>query len=231
MRAADDALLFKTMIRGMARKHGLYATFLAKPYPEHSGSGAHVHFSVLDQDGNNIFDDGGPEGTDALRAAIAGCVEGLKELSLLLTPHGVSFDRLVEGAYAPTGLCWGYENRSVALRIPGGSPKARRIEHRVAGADVCPYLMLTGILGAALEGMDQNMTPPPPISGSAFDADLPMIPSNWDAAISAFESSSLARQIFDPVLHDAIVRTKRQEQRITENLDQTQKILMYLERV
>ncbi|MDP4990506.1 MAG: glutamine synthetase, partial [Marivita lacus] len=130
-------------------RHGFAASFMAKPYPDYSGSGMHTHFSVLDEQGNNVFDDGGPRGTDMLHHAIAGCLNGMYDSTLLFAPHWNSFDRLVPGAHAPTGIAWAYENRTAAIRVPSGSASARRIEHRVAGGDVNPYLTLAAILGAA----------------------------------------------------------------------------------
>ncbi len=98
---------------------------------------------------------------------------------------------MVPDAHAPTGICWAYENRTAAIRVPGGSPKARRIEHRVAGGDVNPYLMLAAVLGAALIGIEDDMAPPPPITGNAYDQDLPQMPGDWAEAIDAFEQSPL----------------------------------------
>ena len=140
LRAADDAWLFKMLVKGLARRHGFAASFMAKPYEDYPGSGLHTHFSVLDENGRNIFDDGGRRGTDALRHAVAGASRRCTTATLIFAPHLNSYDRLVPGAHAPTGICWAYENRTSAIRIPSGNPKARRIEHRVAGGDVNPYL-------------------------------------------------------------------------------------------
>lgn len=122
LRAADDAWLFKLLTRGLARRHGFAASFMAKPYEEYSGNGMHVHFSVLDAQGRNIFDDGGPKGSPALHHAIAGCLNGMAGSTLVFAPHHNSYDRLVPGAHAPTGIGWAYENRTVAIRVPGGAP-------------------------------------------------------------------------------------------------------------
>ena len=106
LRAADDAWLFKMLVRGLARRHGFAASFMAKPYEDYPGSGMHTHFSVLDEDGNNVFDDGGPKGTDTLRHAVAGCLNAMQDSALVFAPHLNSYDRLVPDAHAPTGLCW-----------------------------------------------------------------------------------------------------------------------------
>lgn len=217
LRAADDAWLFKALIKGMARKFGMAGTFMSKPLQDEAGSGMHVHFSVMDRQGKNIFDNGGPEGTPFLHNAVAGCLEALPASTLVFAPHGPSYDRFVEGSHAPTGACWAYENRTAALRIPGGAPAARRIEHRVAGGDNNPYLALAAILGAALIGIEDGMIAPPPISGNAYDLDLPQLKFDWTTAIETFETDEMIARIFPEALVKNYVLTKRQEQeRLTE---------------
>lgn len=212
LQAADNAWLFKSLVRGLARKHGMAATFMAKPYKDDSGNGMHVHFSVLDAQGDNIFDNGAADGSDLLRNAVAGCLAAMPASTLIFAPHGNSYDRLVDGAHAPTAAAWGYENRTVAIRIPGGPNAARRIEHRTAGGDINPYLLLSAVLGAAMIGIEDAMQPPEPISGNAYDtADLPVLMPDWTSAVDAFASDPLIARIFDPLLIDCLSRTKRQE--------------------
>ncbi|MGB2201734.1 MAG: glutamine synthetase family protein [Pseudooceanicola atlanticus] len=213
MRAADNAWLFKALIRGMARKHGMAGTFMSKPLPDESGTGMHVHFSVLDAAGNNIFDNGGPEGTALMKHAVAGCLEAMPASTLIFAPHGPSYDRFVPGAHAPVGACWAYENRTAALRIPGGSSKARRIEHRVAGGDINPYLALAAILGAAITGIEDARKPPAPISGNAYDMELPRLRPDWASAIDTFETDPTIARIFPELLIRNLALTKRQEMR------------------
>ena len=132
--------------------------------------------------------------------------------SLIFAPHGNSYDRLVPGAHAPTGACWAYENRTAAIRIPGGAPVARRIEHRVAGGDINPYLMLSVVLGAALVGIEDSLTPPAPISGNAYKIEgLPQLASDWSAAVSAFETDPMIARILSADLIRFMAMTKRQE--------------------
>ncbi|MEM9636360.1 MAG: glutamine synthetase family protein [Pseudomonadota bacterium] len=231
LRAADDAWLFKMLVKGMARKHGFAASFMAKPYEDYSGSGLHVHFSVLDAEGNNVFDDGGPEGTDTLRHAVAGCLEAMPGSALVFAPHANSFDRMVPGAHAPTGVSWAYENRTSAIRIPSGAPAARRIEHRVAGGDVNPYLMLAAVLGAAISGIEDAATPPAPITGNAYTADLPQIPNTWKSAIDTFEASPQMARIFAPDLIRNLVLTKRQELHHMQELSPAEQVAIYLDTV
>ena len=209
--AADDAYFFKALTKGIARKHGLAATFMAKPFADDAGNGMHVHFSVVDQDGNNVFDNGGPEGTDLMRHAVGGCLAAMPPSTLIFVPHGVSYNRMVPGAHAPTGAGWAYENRTAAIRIPGGSHKARRIEHRVACGDINPYLILASILGAAMVGIEDEMDPGDPLSGNAYEIDLPQLAGAWATAIDVFEQSDINKRIFPALLIENLCNTKRQE--------------------
>ena len=231
MKAADDAWLFKLLIHGLARKHGFAASFMAKPYVEHTGTGMHTHFSILDEAGKNIFDNGGEEGTPALRHAIAGCIAAMPASMLILAPHGNSYERFTPGAHAPTGIAWAYENRTAAIRVPAGAHQARRIEHRVAGGDINPYLMLAAVLGAALVGLEDEMEAPAPITGSAYEADLPQLPTTWPDAIAAFESSELLYRILPRQLIRNFLMTKKQECQYYEELTEAERIDLYLDTV
>lgn len=231
LRAADDAWLFKLLVKGLARRHGFAASFMAKPYPDYSGSGLHTHFSVLDESGRNIFDCGGQTGTAALRHAVAGCLGAMHDSALLFAPHENSYHRLVPEAHAPTAISWGYENRTTAIRIPAGNPAARRIEHRVAGGDVNPYLMLAAILGAALSGIEDGREPPEPITGNAYAMDLPQIPTTWEGAIEAFEHSETIARFLPRELIRNLVLTKRQELHYIGELSPEERIEIYLDTV
>lgn len=231
LRAADDAWLFKMLVRGLARKHKMAASFMAKPYEDWAGNGMHTHVSLLDGTGRNIFDDGGPEGTPALHHAIGGCLAALSDLALIFAPHANSYDRLVPDNHAPVGICWAYDNRTASVRVPSGPAPARRIEHRVAGGDVNPYLFLAAVLGSALIGLEDEVAPPPPISGNAYRQTLPRIPETWAGAIHAFAGSALARRVFPPLLCDNLVRTKRQEMRYMDELDPSERLAVYLDTV
>jgi glutamine synthetase len=231
LETADNAHLFKLLVRGLARKHDFAASFMAKPYSEHSGNGLHMHFSVLDADGKNIFDDGTAKGSDLLRNAIAGCLAAMPDSTLIFAPHGNSYDRLVPEAHAPTGIAWAYENRTAAIRVPAGAPTARRIEHRVAGGDINPYTFVAAVLGAALIGMEDGMTAPEPITGNAYDCDLPQIPASWGEAIEAFDKSQILPRIFHPELLRNYAMTKRQEKLYYDELTEAERIDLYLDTV
>ncbi|SPF81039.1 glutamine synthetase family protein [Pseudoprimorskyibacter insulae] len=231
LRAADDAWLFKMLVKGIARRHGFAASFMAKPYEDYAGSGMHTHFSVLDYAGKNIFDDGTAKGTSTLMHAVGGCLEAMYDSTLIFAPHQNSYDRMVPDAHAPTGMCWGYENRTAALRIPGGNHKGRRIEHRVSGGDVNPYLTLAAILGAALNGIEDQTQPPEPIRGNSYAQDLPQIAGTWGDAITAFENSTIMPRIFPKELIRNMVLTKRQELHYMAELSATEQVEIYLDTV
>ncbi|WP_299719414.1 glutamine synthetase family protein [uncultured Tateyamaria sp.] len=231
LKAADDAWLFKMLVKGMARKHGFAASFMAKPYEDYAGSGLHMHFSVLDAEGRNVFDDGTERGSDMLRHAIQGCLAAMPGATLIFAPHANSYARFVPGAHAPTGIAWAYENRTAAIRVPSGPTAARRIEHRLAGGDVNPYLSVAAVLGAALNGIEDRQDPPAPITGNAYAQDLPRVPANWSDAIDTFEHSKEVARIFAPELVANMVLTKRQELREMAELSVEEQTEIYLDTV
>jgi glutamine synthetase len=231
MKAADDSWLFKLLVKGLARRHGFAASFMAKPYSEHSGTGMHMHFSVCDADGRNIFNDGTEAGSPLLKNAIAGCLAGMPPSALIFFPHGNSYDRLRPDAHAPTGIAWAYENRTAAIRVPAGPPTARRIEHRVAGGDINPYLLITAVLGAALAGIEDGLEAPPPVAGNAYAMDLPQLPRTWADAIRQFENSPMTGRLLPKELIRNYILTKRQEMQYFEELSEDERIDLYLDTV
>ncbi|MEX3016318.1 glutamine synthetase family protein [Gymnodinialimonas hymeniacidonis] len=231
MKAADDAWLFKILTRGLARSYGFAASFMAKPYPDYAGNGLHTHFSVLDTEGRNVFDDGTGEGSAILRHAVAGCLAAMPGSMLIFGPHASSYDRYVPEAHAPTKVAWAYENRTTALRIPSGPGAARRIEHRVAGGDINPYLFLAAVLGAALDGIERAEEPPAAITGSAYAQDLPLLPTTWTDAIDAFGKSPEIARIFTEELRANFLATKRQELHYMAELSPEEQQELYLDTV
>ncbi|MCG6884583.1 MAG: glutamine synthetase family protein [Silicimonas sp.] len=231
MKAADDTWFFKMLTRGLSHKHDMLATFMSKPFPEDSGTGLHMHFSILDAEGRNIFDDGTDRGSETLRHAVGGCLSTMRDATLIFAPHENSYRRLITGSHAPTGICWGYENRTVAVRIPDGPGNARRIEHRVAGGDTNPYLLFSVVLGAALLGIEDRIEPPAPLEGNAYEEDCPSLAPDWAEAIDRFEASDAMKRLFHPDLIDQYVRTKRQELFYVAELTDEEKHDLYLDRV
>ena len=211
LKAADDAVLFKYLIKGIAKKHGLGATFMAKPYGKQSGSGMHFHFSILNEKGENIFDNGQDEGSKLLHHCVAGLLETIGEFMSIFVPHYNSYRRIRPGTHAPTNIAWGYDNRTTPVRIPSGPNHSRRIEHRIAGADANPYLVMAAILGGALYGLENKLTPPEPVSGDAYDMDLPSIPLDWRSAIDAMVDGTHAERLFGDLFCKMYIAAKNQE--------------------
>jgi len=211
MKAADDAAFFKQIAKGVARKYGLAASFMAKPYADRPGNGMHLHVSLLDGKGKNVFDDGSDAGSLVLGHALAGALAGLDDSMLIFAPHQNSYRRFAIESHAPMAVCWGYENRTAALRVPLGPPSQRRIEHRVSGADANPYLVLAAILGAILTGLEDQKPPPPPITSSSYMLDLPLIKTRWDVAIDRFVDSPFIARMLPAILCDMFIDCKRQE--------------------
>jgi glutamine synthetase len=194
LEAADQALLLQRAIRGVARQYGYRASFMAKPFGDQMGNGMHVHCSVLDKQGNNAFDDGTEAGNDLLRQAVAGCLAGMGESMLLFAPNLNSYRRFQRGSHAPLAPSWGYENRTVSVRVPADACIARRIEHRVAGADANPYLVMSAILAGILSGIENKMQAPAPLKGNAYDQLPPSLPRYWQSALERFENSDFIKE-------------------------------------
>jgi glutamine synthetase len=187
--AADQGAMLKRCIKAAARATAQRATFMAKPFVEQSGSGLHVHLSLVDAQGGNLFGETA-DGERRLRHAIRGLQDLMAESMLVFAPNANSFRRLRPLTYAPTAATWGWNNRTVALRIPPGGPAARRIEHRVAGSDANPYLVLAAVLAGVLEGLARQQEADAPITGNAYAQAAPVqLPLSWEAAISAFASA------------------------------------------
>jgi glutamine synthetase len=210
MIAADHAFLLKRIVKGVARQHGLDATFMAKPYGHLAGSGMHVHMSILDESGRNIMagENGAP--TDRLRHVVGGMLHTLADTMLLLAPHANSYRRLTPGGHAPTNLTWGLDNRSAAIRVITAG-RATRVEHRVAGADCNPYLAVAGILAGAMHGLRREIDPGRPIEGEERDGHA-YLPVNWDDAIDEFDASEVLAEYLGADYQDLYSACKRQEQ-------------------
>ena len=193
LRAADHAVLFRRLVRGVARKHGMAATFMAKPYGGDAGSGMHVHASILGPDGANIF----AADPAALAHAVAGQLESLQALQLVFAPHLNSYRRFDTEGFAPVAANWGYDHRAAAVRIPDRAGPAARFEHRVAGADVNPYLAIAAILAGALDGLNRKADPGPAIE----DGGAPgkgALTWDWLTAVDHFQNSDATADLLIP---------------------------------
>jgi glutamine synthetase len=223
MLLADQVIRMQRTIRAVSARHGFVASFMPKPIDDEAGNGLHVHCSLLDENGANVFDDGGEEGSDLLRYAVAGCLELLPASMLLFAPSFNAYRRFQPGNHAPTESAWGYDNRTTAIRIPESPTAARRIEHRVAGADANPYLVLAAVLAGIWHGIENTLSPPKPIEGNAWDQeiDASALPTTMDEAIAVFDKSDVLSSYLTDEFKTLFLATKVQEwnefaKRVTE---------------
>jgi glutamine synthetase len=191
MLAADQAVLLKRLVKGVARSLGLEATFMAKPFMSQPGNGMHVHVSLVDEAGRNRF--GARGGEALLRQSIAG-MQALMYDSMALYAPNFNSQRRFLGPFVPTSRDWGRNNRSVAFRVPVGDGEARRIEHRVAGADASPHLTLAAILASMLHGITNKLESTEPVDGRAIDADDSDFPGDLIVALERLVHSKLVAQ-------------------------------------
>jgi glutamine synthetase len=209
--AADHATLMKRAVRSTARKHGMDATFMAKPYEGVAGSGLHVHFSILDKNGQNIFAGKDAKGAPALRHAIGGLMKSMEDCTAIFAPNMNSYRRFAIGSHAPTTMSWGYDNRCASLRVPASSIAATRVEHRCAGADANPYLMLAAILAGAYDGLMKKSDPGKPVAGDVYKSGAKQLPTNWGDALERFEKSKFVTKYFGKQYQKVFLASKRQE--------------------
>jgi glutamine synthetase len=190
---ADQAFLFKHAAREIAIAHGMNAVFLAKPMAGEAGSSMHLHVSLVDEEGRNVFS--APDGTEhpCFRQYIGGLQAHLPDLMLLLAPHVNSYRRFIKGTQAPIHLQWGYDNRSAGLRVPLGGPASRRVEQRVAGADANPYLAIAATLAAGLAGLDDRLQATAPLTSDATHSHA--LPRSVREAWQCLAESSSARRL------------------------------------
>ncbi|MCV6588755.1 MAG: glutamine synthetase family protein [Marinobacterium sp.] len=190
--ACDDAVQLKRLIKGVSAGFNMDTSFMAKPYEAESGSGTHIHISLLDNDGHNVFraEDDGAYGSLMLQQAVAGLLDLLPESMALFAPNANSFRRFQPGSYVPMNRSWGVDNRTVAVRIPAGNPVARRLEHRVSGADANPYLLVAALLASIWHGINRQLQPPAPVvEGDACAEHPPCLPDGWGEALHCFADS------------------------------------------
>jgi glutamine synthetase len=214
LRAVDEAILFKRAVRGVAARHGRIACFMAKPFAELAGSGMHVHASLADRDGRNVFAADDPAGSPLLRQAIGGLQATLADGMAVFAPNANSYRRFRAQSYAPVAVNWGVNNRSVSLRVPSGPPPSRHVEHRVAGADANPYLVAALVLGGALQGMERQLDPGPPVTGNGYARAAPNsqeLPTQWHAALDRAARSAFLRETLGAGFLDAFLAIKHHE--------------------
>lgn len=182
VRAADDACLLRRVIQSVARQFGMEATFMSKPFPDQAGNGLHVHASILGEDGKNLFDDRRKDGQKMLGHAVAGLQATMAEGMALFAPNLNVYRRFTANNFTPVTRDWGENNRSVAFRVPVSSGAARRIEHRISGAEANPYLVIAAVLAGMHHGIERKLDPGAMATGNAGAEVDPGLPRTlWDA--------------------------------------------------
>jgi glutamine synthetase len=212
LRAVDEAIMYKRIVRGVAAKHGFEATFMAKPYANFSGSGMHLHMSLQDAKGRNLFASESPEGSALLRHAVGGLAATMAEATGIFAPNANSYRRFRRKSYAPMAPSWGVNNRSVSLRVPAGTAETRHIEHRVAGADANPYLVAAAVLAGAHHGIAAKLDPGPAVKGNGYEQITDTVPINWYAALDRTESSAFLKDYLGRRFMEIYCAIKRTEQ-------------------
>ncbi len=221
--SADNAVTFKYTVRGVAASHGLYASFMPKPIFGINGSGMHTHQSLFDADGQNLFDDPDDEyGLSRLaRNFIAGQMEHARALSAVVAPTVNSYKRLTPGYEAPVYICWAQLNRSSLIRVPahGAERSATRIELRCPDPSTNPYLAFAAMLAAGLDGIERDLTPPPPVNEDVYHFDqcdleeraIGTLPGTLAEALDALGEDEVIQDALGPAITDVFMRAKRAE--------------------
>ncbi|MEM7209013.1 MAG: glutamine synthetase family protein [Pseudomonadota bacterium] len=211
LRACDWAAMQRRAIKGACRAAGFDATFLSKPFAGESGSGQHIHVSLRDDQGRPVFDPANPTSDDMIRYAVAGMQQTLHEAMLVFAPNLNAFRRFEPDQFVPVTRDWGIDNRSMAFRVVDYDNKNRRIEHRVAGAEANPYLVVAAVLAGIHHGISNRLEPTDMASGNAgaeVDESLPLI--IWQA-IEIMRSAQVLPQYLSDDYIDAYTRVKQGE--------------------
>lgn len=188
LEAMDQAVRYKRLVKAVAHKHGMQATFMAKPFDHLAG-------------------------TPLLRQAVGGMLASLLESLLLFCPNANSYRRFQANSYAPLAPTWGVDNRTVSLRVPGGPANSRHIEHRICGADANPYLAAAAILAGVHRGLREQLDPGDPVQGNGYAQATELLPTDWLTSLIALEQSAWARDALGREFLGVYLAVKRAEYR------------------
>jgi glutamine synthetase len=205
LQTADEHVIYKNGAKEIADQQGMAITFMAK-YDEREGNSCHIHLSLQRDDGTPLFADDDA----AFERFLAGQLACLEELSLLYAPNINSYKRFAAGSFAPTAVAWGADNRTCALRVVGHGP-SRRVECRLPGADVNPYLAISAMIASGLHGIDEELALEPAFEGNAYASDKPRVPGTLREARDAFAASAVAREAFGAAVVDHYLRNAEVE--------------------
>ena len=204
---ADAILILKHSLTAYTQAKGLSVSFAAKPKKNSSGNGLHCHISLENLRSENLFS----KDEAIFKAAIAATLKLLEPATAIMAPLPESYHRLQKNSHAPLNIGWGFDNRTVAVRIPSAAPESRRLELRVAGADSNPYLLFSILVSFIIAGIEEMLVPPPPVFGNGYEADLKILPHDLKTALSVFENSEQIRRMMPPTLREMFIATKKQE--------------------
>lgn len=206
----DEHGLFKLGTKEIAAQEGCSLTFMAK-YNEREGNSCHVHLSLRDKDGSPVFAGDKAHGfSDVFEHFLAGQLTYAREFSLFFAPNINSYKRFVEGSFAPTALLWGLDNRSCSFRVVGHGSSIR-VECRIPGGDVNPYLAVAALAAAGLRGVEESLPLPEAFVGNAYAADAPRVPTTLHEAVDLFDHSAAAREAFSDEVVDHYAHAARVE--------------------
>jgi glutamine synthetase len=209
---ADRVAIYKNGVRRIAEQHGLLASFMAKVATESAGSSAHIHQSLsctVEPRRNAMWGGDGPSAT--MRHVLAGQLASMREFTALYCPTVNSYKRRVPGSWSPVSAAWGEDHRTAALRVIAHDESTCRMENRLPGADANPYLALSACVASSLYGIENELEPPAPVVGNAYDQSGAALPNSLAEAVSAFENGTLARQVFGDAFVDHFAATRRWE--------------------
>ncbi|NEK24661.1 glutamine synthetase [Sulfitobacter sp. JBTF-M27] len=211
VKLADEVFYFKRLIREAAMRHNCYATFMAKPIEDEPGSAMHIHHSILDaKTGENIFSNKDSSETEHFQHYIAGLQNHMPAALAVIAPYVNSYRRYVKDHAAPINLEWGRDNRTTGIRIPLSSPKARRVENRLAGMDCNPYLGIAASLACGYLGLTEGKKPKDEFKGDAYDGDGD-IPRVLGQAIDLFDEATALHEVLGPEFARVYSIVKRAE--------------------
>jgi glutamine synthetase len=210
--ACDHAVMLKRAVKAVARRHGMHASFMAKPFAEWAGCSLHVHVSLLDTDGRNIFTGKGKEQfSETFRHAVGGLAALMAESMAVFAPTANSYRRFRPNMFVPLAPNWGYNHRGVSLRMPISGPEDTRVEHRPGGADGNPYLVLACILAGLHHGIVNKLDPGRMVQSGEVLEEKILLPTRWDAALDAFERSTVLPKYLDERYHKLYATCRREE--------------------
>jgi glutamine synthetase len=203
---ADNHTIYKNGAKEIAHLNGCSITFMAKPDHAWIGNSCHIHSSLW-RGGDPAF----AEDEGLFGHWLAGQIACCKELAVFFAPTINSYKRFAAGSWAPTTLAWGNDNRTCGFRVVGHG-SARRVETRIPGGDVNPYLAFAAVIAAGLHGLEQKLEPPPPLEGNAYESDAERFPHALREAIAALDGGTMARSAFGDQVVDHYLNYARTEQ-------------------